>query len=484
MSAKTYSNFIAGQWVASATGKTFEVHNPAHKSEVVAQFQASDASDVRKAVDAATAAFDGWSRTPAPKRASQLRKAAEILARRRDEAATILTREEGKQLAESRGEVDRGVALLEYYAGQGAAITGETYPSFMEGRFLYTMRVPLGPVALVTPWNFPSAIPIWKTAPALVCGNTVVLKPASLAPTSAAIMTECLAEAGLPAGVLNFVTGGGRDVGDPLLCDPRIKAISFTGSVETGRGIVKKVAERLVRIGLEMGGKNPLVVAEDADLDRAVNDAVVGAFWACGHKCTATSRVIVPASIHDAFVEKLVRRTAELKVGDGLSPETQICPAVDEGQLNTILKYIEIGKNEGARLAVGGQRLKGGIYDEGWYVSPAVFTDVTPKMRIAQEEIFGPVISVIKVKDFNEAMAVANDATMGLAASICTKSLATSMEFSRRIEAGVVHVNSPTAGLELQVPFGGMKDSSSGHREMGRSAIDFYTMTKTVYVDG
>lgn len=483
MAIKTYGNYIGGQWTNSATGKTFAVHNPAHKSEVVAQFQASDASDVKKAVDSACAAFESWSRMPAPKRATFLRKAAELLARRRDEAATILTREEGKQLSESRGEVDRGVALFEYYAGQGAAITGETYPSFADGRFLYTLRVPIGPVALVTPWNFPSAIPIWKTAPALVCGNTVVLKPASLAPTSAAIMAECLAEAGVPAGVFNLVTGGGRDVGDPLLCDPRIRAISFTGSVDVGKAIMRKTGERLVRIGLEMGGKNPLVVAEDADLDRAVNDAVVGAFWACGHKCTATSRVIVPESIHDAFVDKLVKRTAELKVGDGLNAETQVCPAVDEGQLNTILKYIEIGKNEGARLLVGGQRLKGGIYDEGWYVSPAVFVGVTPKMRIAQEEIFGPVIGVMKVKDFNEAMTIANDVTMGLAASISTRSLSNSLEFARRIEAGVVHVNSPTAGLELQVPFGGMKDSSSGYREMGRSAIDFYTAVKTVYVD-
>jgi len=483
VTAKTYGNYINGQWVNSATGKTFPDYNPAHKEQVVAHFQASSPDDVKQALDAAERAFPAWSRTPPPRRGSYLLKAAEILARRRDEAAELLTREEGKPLFESRGEVDRGVGLLQFYAGQGPLLGGETFPSGIEGRFLYTMRAPLGIVGLITPWNFPSAIPIWKAAPALLCGNTVVMKPASLAPASAALFAEVLAEAGLPPGVFNLVTGGGRDVGDTLIADPRVKAISFTGSLQIGRSIMRKAAERLIRIGLEMGGKNPHIVMDDADLDRAVADVIAGAFWSAGHKCTAASRAIVLDKVHDAFVDKLVKRTAELRVGDGLDPQTQIGPVVDEGQLNSILDYVKVGQEEGARLEVGGRRLRGGIYDQGWYMSPAVFTGVSPKMRIAQEEIFGPVLSVIRAKDFDEAMTIANDVEFGLAAAISTRSLPASLEFARRAEAGLIHINSPTAGVELQLPFGGCKHSTSGYREMGKMAIDFYTQIKTVYVD-
>ena len=481
--SKTYGNFIDGQWTASSTDRTFAVHNPAHKNEVIAHFPASGASDVNRAVDAAAAALGEWSRTSAIKRGGYLRKAAEILARRRDEAAKLLTREEGKPLFEARGEVDRGVGLLEFYAGQGPILGGETFPSGIEGRFLYTLRSPLGVVAMITPWNFPSAIPICKTAPALLCGNTVVLKPASLAPVSAALFGECLSEAGLPAGVFNVVTGSGREAGEALVGDGRIRAISFTGSYETGRSIMRKAAERLIRIGLEMGGKNPHIVMDDADLDRAVNDCTVGAFWGSGHKCTACSRAIVLEGVYDAFVEKLVKRTAEIRVGDPLLAETQVGPVIDENQLDSILRYIEIGRGEGAKLAIGGTRLRGGIYDEGWYMAPAVFTEVTPRMRIAQEEIFGPVLAVMKARSFEEAIGIANDIEYGLAGSISTRSLLHSLEFARRIDAGVVHVNSPTAGLELQMPFGGWKHSTSGYREMGKSAIEFYTQIKTVYVD-
>lgn len=484
MSVKTYGNFINGEWIDSPTGRTFSVHNPAHRNELIARFQSSEPSDVRRAIDAAEAALDGWGKLPAPKRASFLKKAADILARRRDEAATLLTREEGKPITEARGEIDRGIGLLEFYAGQGFLLNGETYPSSAEGRFLYTMRAPLGVVALITPWNFPSAIPIWKAAPALLCGNTIVMKPASLAPASAALLAEVFCEAGLPAGVFNLVTGGGREVGDPLILDPRVKCISFTGSVDIGRQIMEKAGPRFIRIGLEMGGKNPFIIMDDADLDRAVADTVVGAFWSCGHKCTATSRVLVMESIYDAFVEKLVKRVAELKIGDGINPDTQICPVIDEKQLKSVLRYVDIGRNEGAKLAIGGQRLTGGIFDEGWYVSPAVFVDVTPSMRIAQEEIFGPVLSVIKVCSFDEAIAVSNNVEFGLSAGIATRSLARSMEFARRIDAGLLHVNSPTAGVELQLPFGGCKNSTSGYREMGKAAIDFYSIIKTVYVDG
>jgi aldehyde dehydrogenase (NAD+) len=480
---KTYVNYIDGRWTPSATERTFAVHNPAHRDQVVASFQASDARDVKLAVDAAAAAFEPWSRVPAPRRAACLLKAAAALSRRRDEAAVLLTREEGKILAESRGEVDRAVGLLEYYAGQAGMLAGETVPSAMENRFLYTLRVPLGPVALITPWNFPCAIPVWKSAPALLCGNTVVLKPAEQAPASACLLAEVFHEAGLPQGVFNLVTGDGQSVGEPLTADPRIKAISFTGSVEVGKAIARKCADRLIRVGLEMGGKNPHIVLEDADLDRAVNDVMLGAFWGAGHKCTACSRAIVVDAVHDAFIEKLLKRTSELRVGDGLDPQTQVPPLLDETQMQRALDYIALGQKEGAKLLVGGKRLAGGPYDEGWYVAPTVFADVKPGSRLAQEEVFGPVLAVVRVKDFDEALHIANGVEFGLSAGLSTRSLARTLEFARRSEAGVLHVNNPTAGLELQAPFGGMKSSSSGYREMGRAAIDFYTSVKTVYVD-
>jgi acyl-CoA reductase-like NAD-dependent aldehyde dehydrogenase len=480
--SKTYSNFVNGQWMTSRTERTFSVTNPAHRNETVASFQASDASDVRRAVDAACGAFDAWARTGASKRGSYLRKAAEILAKRRDEAANLLTREEGKILMESRGEVDRSISLLEFYGAQGSMIGGETIPSTFDNRFLYTTRSPLGPTALITPWNFPSAIPVWKSAPAVLCGNTVVLKPAEQAPASACLFAECLSEAGLPPGVFNLVTGG-ADVGKALVADERIKCISFTGSVEVGRAIMKEHAHRLIRIGLEMGGKNPHIVMDDADLDRAVTDVTVGAFWGAGHKCTACSRAIVLQSVYDAFMEKLVKRTTDLRVGDGLDSNTQVPPLLDETLLNKSLEYIALAQQEGATLLVGGKRLTGNHYDDGYYVAPTIFANVTPQMRIAREEIFGPILAVIKVKDFNEALTVANKVDFGLSAGISTRSLATWIDFARRIDAGVIHVNNPTAGLELQAPFGGCKMSTSGSREMGRAAIDFYSMTKTVYVD-
>jgi len=482
--SNTFGNLINGQWIPSITGNTFDVQNPARKDEIVSTFPASSAQDVKQAIDAAEAAFPAWSRLTPHRRGTYLARAAQLLAQRRDQAATTLVREEGKPITEARGEVDRSIALLEFYAGQASLLGGQTFPSAMDGRFLYTVRAPLGIVALITPWNFPSAIPVWKLAPALLCGNTVVLKPASLAPTSAAIVAQCLVEAGLPAGVLNLVTGGGRDVGDPLINDPRIRAISFTGSYEIGRSIIRRTADRLIRVGLEMGGKNPHIVMDDADLDRAVNDIVIGAFWSSGHKCTACSRAIVLESVCDAFVARLLKRVADIRVGDPLLPETQVGPVIDEKQLASILQYIQIGQSEGARLAAGGKRLAGGIYDAGHFISPAVFTDVTPTMRIAREEIFGPVLAVMKARNLDEAVGIANDVDFGLSAGIATRSIATAMDFVRRIDAGVIHVNNPTAGLEYQLPFGGCKASSSGYREMGTTALDFYSLVKTVYVDG
>ncbi len=480
---KTYTNFIAGQWLASASNKTFKVHNPAKSSELVAEFQASQLADVTSAVDAAAKAFENWSTIPAPMRGMYLAKAAGILRRRRDEAANQLTREEGKPITEARGETDRAIALLDFYAGQASLLTGQTVPSTVPNRFLYTTRSPLGPIALITPWNFPIAIPIWKAAPALICGNTIVLKPAEQAPASACLFAEILEEAGLPKGVFNLVTGGG-EVGAALVNDARIRCISFTGSVEVGKKIMQQAGPRLVRIGLEMGGKNPHIVMDDADLDRAAADVVYGAFSAAGHKCTAASRAIVIDKVHDAFVEKLKARIAAFKAGDTMDPQTQLCPLLDETQMKKTLEYVAIGQQEGAKLLAGGHRLTDAPFSEGWYVSPALFTEVKPTMRIAQEEIFGPVLAVIRAKDLNEAITIANGVEFGLSAGISTTNLKTSMEFTRRIEAGVIHVNNPTAGLELQVPFGGLKNSTSGYREMGTAAIDFFSQVKTVYVDG
>jgi len=480
---KTYTNYINGQWTAGVSSKSIPIHNPARRSEIVAHVQASNAVDVEHAIDAASAAFENWSRTPAPKRGSYLKKASEFLAKRRDEAATLLVKEEGKIIAEARGEIDRSIGLLDFYAHQYSLLSGTTIPSTMDNRFLYTLRVPLGPIALITPWNFPSAIPIWKSAPALLCGNTVVLKPAEQAPLSALMLAEILHEAGLPPGVFNLITGDGENVGIPLTSDPRIKAISFTGSLEVGKSIMRKCADRLIRIGLEMGGKNPHVVLEDADLDRATTDITIGAFWAAGHKCTAASRAILVEPIHDALLDKLVKRTADLKVGDGLDPNTQIPPMLDERFFKQSLDAIAIAQKEGAKLLVGGKRLTGGIYDDGFYLSPAILANVTTQMRIAKEETFGPVLSIIKAKDFDDAVKIANSVEFGLSAGLSTKNLSRSLEFARRVESGVIHINNPTAGLELQAPFGGLKLSTSGHREMGAAAIDFYSQLKTIYMD-
>jgi acyl-CoA reductase-like NAD-dependent aldehyde dehydrogenase len=480
---KTYSNYINGQWTPTVSAKTFPIHNPAHRSEIVGQCQVSNAVDVEHAIDAASNAFDKWSATPAPKRGSYLKSAAQLLQKRRDEAATLLVKEEGKIIAEAKGEIDRAIGLLDFYAHQYSLLSGSTIPSFMDNRFLYTLRVPLGPIALITPWNFPSAIPIWKSAPALLCGNTIILKPAEQAPLSALLIAEIFHEAGLPPGVFNLLTGDGPNVGEPLTSDPRIKAISFTGSVEVGKSIARKCADRLIRIGLEMGGKNPHIVLEDADLDRATTDLTISAFWAAGHKCTAASRAILLEPIHDALLDKLVKRTAELRVGDGLDPNTQIPPVLDESLFKKITDYIALAQKEGAKLLTGGKRLTGPQFDDGFYLSPAILSNVTPNMRIAQEEVFGPVLTVIKAKDFDDAIKIANQSQFGLSAGLSTKNLSRSLEFARRLESGVIHINNPTAGLELQAPFGGCKNSTSGHREMGSAAIDFYSQLKTIYMD-
>ena len=480
--SETYRNYIAGQWVDCQSKKTFSNINPASTEEVVGLFQDSGPEDVHAAFDAATHAQPAWAALPAPRRGEYLFKAAEILESRLPKLGEEMTREEGKTLPESKGEVKRAINIFRYFGGEGARAFSYQSPSERENVFCYTLRKPLGVVGLITPWNFPSAIPAWKMAPALVAGNTVVIKPASLAPLSAYRLVESLHEAGIPAGVLNYVTGGGTSVGNAILEHSALRALSFTGSCEVGNHLHRKMAGRKVRIQLEMGGKNPTVVLRDAHLDYAAEILVNGAFFSTGQKCTACSRAIIEKAVYEPLLERLLSKTRQLKVGNGLEPGIDIGPAVDSNQLETDLKYIEIARNEGAQLLCGGTRLAGGAYNKGYFIEPTIFAGVTPEMRIAQEEVFGPVLALMVANDFEDAMRLANCVKFGLSASIVSRDLTRVHQFINRIEAGLITVNLPTAGVEYQLPFGGTKESSFGMREQGPLALDFYTETRTVYM--
>lgn len=477
-----FLNYIAGQWIECKAKKTFSNTNPANTDDVVGLFQASGAEDAESACDAARKAQPAWAVLPAPRRGEYLFRAAEILEGRLAKLAEEMTREEGKTLPESKGEVKRAINIFRYFGGEGARQFSYKIPSEREDVICYTIRKPLGAVALITPWNFPSAIPAWKMAPALVAGNTVVIKPASLAPLSAYRLVEALHEAGIPAGVINYVTGAGGAVGNTLVEHPAIKAVSFTGSCEVGAGLYEKVTRRRLRIQLEMGGKNPTVVLKDCDLDYAASVLINGAFFSTGQKCTACSRAVIEKSIYEPLVEKLVAKTRKLKVGDGLEPGIDIGPAVDAGQLKVDLDYIEVAKQGGAQLLCGGNRLTGGFYDKGYFVEPTIFGGVKPEMRIAQEEVFGPVLALMVANDFEDAMRVANNVKFGLSASIVSNDLARVHQFINGIEAGMISVNLPTSGVEYQLPFGGTKESSFGMRELGPLALDFYTEARTIYL--
>ena len=479
---RTLKNFIGGTWRDSAGGRTRDV-NPADVGDVVADAPASTAAEAAEACEAAARAFEGWRQTPAPVRGQILFKVQRRMEERRQELAEALTREEGKTLSESRGEIQRAINVVEFFAGEARRITGETIPSELPHNFCYTLKQPVGPVAIITPWNFPVAIPIWKMAPALVSGNTVVFKPATLTPLTAAIIVEIFDECGLPPGVLNLVFGGGREVGDTIVRHPAILAVSFTGSNDVGVGLYGAAAARGIKCQCEMGGKNPIVVLADADLDLAVESTLQGAFGSTGQRCTATSRAVVVESIANEFVERLEARTASLVVGNGLNPSTNVGPSVDERQLETVLSYIDTGTHEGARLVRGGERMRTEGRDRGFFVSPAIFDHVDANMRIAQEEIFGPVLSLLRVPDNGAALSVANSVRFGLSASVYTNDVASMFRFVDRLDAGIIHVNSPTVGGEAHIPFGGMKATGVGLREMGRVAIDFYTELKVVYVD-
>jgi len=471
-------NYINGRWVESRSAQTLERRNPADLNEVLSLVPLSTRAEVAEAVAAAKAAFPAWRSTPAPVRGKILARAAAIMEQRRDELARTLTREEGKTFKEALVETQRSISILEFTAAEGRRIGGETIPSESPRNFTYTIKQPLGVVGAITPWNFPVAIPVWKAAPALVAGNTMVIKPAELTPQTCALMCEIFEQAGLPSGVLNMVLGAGEEVGDELLRSPDVRAISFTGSNDVGSLIYATAAKQMKKCQCEMGGKNPVVVLADADLAFAADSVVAGAFGSTGQRCTATSRVVVEDSIANDFVAALVERAKKLKVGNGLDASTDVGPLVDEQQHKTVLRYINIGKKE-AKLVHGGSA----ISDAGYFVAPTIFDRVPWDSTIAQEEIFGPVLSVIRVPDFEEALRVANSVKYGLSSSIYTNDAARIFEFIDRIESGITHVNAPTVASEAQLPFGGVKATGVGLREMGRVAIDFYTDLKAVYID-
>jgi methylmalonic acid semialdehyde dehydrogenase len=478
-----YRNFIGGEWSESASNKTIENINPANTDDVIGTVRQATRDEARKAVEAASEALRGWRTTPAPARGRILARAARLMEDEKESLAQILTREEGKTLAESRGELQRSINVAEFCAGEARRLNGETIQSELPSNFAYTIKQPLGVVACITPWNFPVAIPVWKIAPALVAGNTVVFKPASLTPATAVRIVELFAEAGIPKGVLNLVLGSGSEAGDEIINHPAVKAVSFTGSNQIGIRMYEQVSSRGAKVQCEMGGKNPVVIMEDADMDLAVESTAQGAFGSSGQRCTATSRAVVMQDVADEFVERIAARAKSMRIGDGADPQTEMGPSVDESQFKTVLSYIDVGREDGATLVCGGQRAEGDNLSKGYFVQPTVFDHVTPDMRIAREEIFGPVLSILRVRDFDEAMRVANDSEYGLSSSIFTNDAARIFRFVDEIETGMTHINSPTTGGEAHIPFGGIKSTGIGDREQGSTALDFYTELKVVYVD-
>ncbi|HYY93981.1 MAG TPA: aldehyde dehydrogenase family protein [Pyrinomonadaceae bacterium] len=480
---EAYRNYINGEWVESASARTFENINPANTDDLVGVVRLSTREEARRAVEAAAEAFRSWRSTPAPARGRIVARAARLMEDDKENLARLLTREEGKTVSEARGELQRSINVAEFVAGESRRMTGETIPSELPSNFAYTVKQPHGVVAVVTPWNFPVAIPVWKLAPALVAGNTVVFKPATNTPGTATRIVEIFAEAGVPAGVLNLILGSGSDAGDEIVNHPAVRAISFTGSNGVGLKLYEQAARRGVRVQCEMGGKNPVVVLEDADLGLAVESTAQGAFGSTGQRCTATSRAVVVESVADEFVARVSERACSLRLGDGMSADTDVGPIVDSSQFKSVLRYMDIGREDGAELVCGGEVADGASLRKGFFIKPTVFDRVTPDMRIAREEIFGPVLSVLRVRDFDEAMQVANDCEYGLSSSIFTNDAARIFRFVEEIETGMTHINSPTTGGEAHVPFGGIKSTGVGAFEQGSTALDFYTELKVVYVD-
>jgi len=481
--AKKFQNFIDGKWCDSISGKTFENRNPAHWDEVVGTFPKSGKEDVDRAVSAARKAFETWRLVPAPKRGDIMRKVGDLMVAKKEELARQMTREMGKVLTETRGDVQEGIDTAYYAATEGRRLFGHTVPSELPNKFNMAIRVPIGVAGIVTPWNFPMAIPTWKIFPALLSGNTVVFKPASDTPATATSLVEILLEAGVPEGVVNIVHGGGGEVGMAIVGHPDVDLVSFTGSTVVGKKISEVASATLKRVSLELGGKNAQLVMDDADLGLALEGVLWGAFGTTGQRCTATSRLILHERIHDKFVEMLVARTNALRLGDGLQPNVDVGPCINEAQQRTVREYVEIGLKEGARLVAGGQVPKENVFEKGWFHEPTVFTDVKSHHRIAQEEIFGPVLSVIKVSSIHEGIDILNGTVYGLSSSVYTKDLNNAFQAIRDIKAGITYINAPTIGAEAHLPFGGVKQTGNGHREGGWTVYDFFTEWKTVYVD-
>ncbi|MGB6678962.1 MAG: aldehyde dehydrogenase family protein [Terriglobales bacterium] len=480
---KVYKNFIDGEWVEASTGQTFEDRNPADTRDVVGIFQRSGKADVDAAIAAAKQAFARWRLIPAPRRAEIIYRAAEMLFERKEDFSRDMTREMGKILKETRGDVQEAVDTAYYMAGEGRRMFGPTTPSELPNKFAMAVRQPIGVCGMITPWNFPMAIPSWKLLPALVCGNTCVIKPAQDTPLSTFNLVRALYDAGLPRGVVNIVTGFGSEVGTPITEHADVRAISLTGSSAVGRIVGTTAAKSFKHCSLELGGKNPMIVLDDANLDLAIEGGLWGGFGTTGQRCTATSRIIVQKGIYAEFIEQYVERAKALKVGNGLDETVEMGPAINENQLKTDLSYVDIGKAEGARLKCGGNRLDKGAYQNGYFMEPTVFVDVDRKMRIAQEEIFGPVVSIIPCDDLEDAIEIANGIEYGLSSALYTKDVNKAFTAMRDLDAGITYINAPTIGAEVHLPFGGVKQTGNGHREGGLGAIDFYSEWKSIYVD-
>lgn len=480
--ADRYLNHIGGKWMPAGDGEWFENRNPADTNDLIGLFPKSSKADVDAAVQAASDAFDGWRLMPAPKRGELLYRLGEILAGRKEEIARLMTREMGKILKETRGDVQEGIDTAFYAAGEGRRLFGDTVPVELPNKFGMSIRQPIGVCGLITPWNFPMAIATWKMFPALICGNTVILKPASDTPASAVKLVEAVLEAGVPAGVVNLVHGTGSGVGIPMVEHPDVRLISFTGSSVVGKDIATRCGPQLKRLSLELGGKNAQIVMADADLGLALEGALWGAFGTTGQRCTATSRLIIHKPIKEKFLKMLVERAKQIRIGSGLEETTEMGPLVNEGQLETVMKYVEIGKKE-AKLLCGGNRLSAGAHRNGWFYEPTIFAEVAPRARIAQEEIFGPVLSVIDASDLEDAIRILNDTRYGLSSSIYTRDINAAFRAIRDIEAGITYVNGPTIGAEVQLPFGGVKDTGNGHREASHTVLDTFSEWKSVYVD-
>ena len=478
----TYRNFIGGEWVAARSGRTFASVSPADHADLVGEFAASGPEDVEAAVVSAKLAFPGWSGMPAPKRGEILFRVARLLAEHKEELSRLMTREMGKVLPEARGDVQEAIDVAYYMAGEGRRLFGQTVPSEMSDKFAMAIRRPIGVVGIITPWNFPVAIPAWKLFPALICGNTAVIKPASDTPACLTRFVQLLAEGGIPDGVVNVVTGSGAEVGNAIVDHPDIRVISFTGHTETGVEISTRAAKTLKRVSLELGGKNPIVIWEDADLDLALDSVIWSAFGTSGQRCTAASRLIVHRPIHDEFVGRLRDRVGRLVLGDGLDEKTDVGPVINDAAVDRIASYAAIGRDE-ADLVIGGEPAREGALAKGSFFEPTIFTEVKPDARIAQEEIFGPVTSVIPVDTWDEAVRVVNGVKYGLSTSLFTRDINLAFRSIRDFDSGLGYVNHGTIGAEAHLPFGGTKATGNGHREVGQAALDFFSEWKSVYID-